>query len=78
MLYIPFMEHIYVLINELASRPLLKHSTTSYLYFYLEVQTINTEEAHHAKLQINSTIADIFVPKKMRKKERRDESAIVV
>ena len=23
-----------------------------------------TLEAHHAKLQINSTIADIFVPKK--------------
>ena len=32
-------------------------------------------EAHHAKLQINSTIADIFVPKKMRK---NGETRVVV
>ena len=33
-------------------------------------------EAHHAKLQINSTIADIFVPKKMREEMERVETRV--
>ena len=40
------------------------------MHVNVAVIIITTIEAHHAKLQINSTIADIFVPKKMRRKER--------